>query len=217
MSSTEYELLKEDIRVNGVVYPIIVDEEGTIIDGHHRAQICQELGIDCPVTVHKFSSVEERQAAALGLNMNRRHLSPEQMYLMRVRMQELVQTLRNQGKTQHDVAQLTGIPRGTIARWEASGAIEADDLRTLVPKGRYGEILARWETESADTIAADFKVTPARIRQIVDSMNKAVTTVETHTYKEQYGVIVMCKDEAEQEALYTEFHHRGLNCRVVVT
>ena len=36
-------------------------------------------------------------------------------------------------------------------------------------------------------------------------------------YKEQYGVIVVCTDEAGQEAAYNDLTGRGYNCRVVTT
>lgn len=218
MSQSEYLALLEDIRVHGVIVPVIVDEEGNLIDGHHRARACEELGIDCPTVVRKFDSEEEKQVMAMALNMNRRHLSPEQLTEMRQKFQELVQTLRNQGKTQHYVAELTGIPRGTIARWEASGAIETDDLRMVVPKSRYGEILERYKTESVAAIAADFKVTPTRISQIIDGLTRVREVVEKpNTYQSQYGVIVICESESHQKEIYDELIGRGFSCRVVVT
>ena len=36
-------------------------------------------------------------------------------------------------------------------------------------------------------------------------------------YKEQYGVIVMWKDEQEQEKIYDELSERGYDCKVVAT
>lgn len=36
-------------------------------------------------------------------------------------------------------------------------------------------------------------------------------------YKEQYGVIVMCKDEAEQEQVYNQLTEQGFECKVVAT
>lgn len=36
-------------------------------------------------------------------------------------------------------------------------------------------------------------------------------------YKEQYGVIVICGDESEQERVYNDLQARGYECRVVVT
>ena len=34
-------------------------------------------------------------------------------------------------------------------------------------------------------------------------------------YREQYGVIVLCKNEAEQRRVYEQLKARGLNLRVV--
>lgn len=36
-------------------------------------------------------------------------------------------------------------------------------------------------------------------------------------YKEQYGVIVVCADEAEQEKIYTRLTDEGFECKVVAT
>lgn len=36
-------------------------------------------------------------------------------------------------------------------------------------------------------------------------------------YKEQYGVIVMCKNEAEQEEIYSRLLEEGYECKVVAT
>ena len=38
--------LREDISQRGIQVPVIVTEDGTIIDGHHRFRIAKELGID---------------------------------------------------------------------------------------------------------------------------------------------------------------------------
>ena len=37
----------------------------------------------------------------------------------------------------------------------------------------------------------------------------------SYTYKEQYGVIVLCKDEQEQEAVYNRLAEEGYECKVV--
>lgn len=36
-------------------------------------------------------------------------------------------------------------------------------------------------------------------------------------YREQYGVIVICKDESDQKRVFEDFSKRGLSCRVVTT
>lgn len=48
--------------------------------------------------------------------------------------------------------------------------------------------------------------------------NKANAPADNNfNYKEQYGVIVICKDEEEQEKVYNELHDRGYECKVVTT
>ena len=39
LSTDEYAELKADIAKNGVVVPVLVDEDGNIIDGHNRVQL----------------------------------------------------------------------------------------------------------------------------------------------------------------------------------
>ncbi len=36
-------------------------------------------------------------------------------------------------------------------------------------------------------------------------------------YKEQYGVIVVCENEDQQEEIYAKLTEQGYNCKVVVT
>lgn len=41
--------------------------------------------------------------------------------------------------------------------------------------------------------------------------------VPESSYREQYGVIVICSDEAEQRGVYERLVSEGMNCRVVAT
>ncbi|HSJ73819.1 MAG TPA: tyrosine-type recombinase/integrase [Miltoncostaeaceae bacterium] len=43
LTDDEYAALKADIREHGILYPLIVDEDGRILDGVHRARIAAEL------------------------------------------------------------------------------------------------------------------------------------------------------------------------------
>lgn len=43
----------------------------------------------------------------------------------------------------------------------------------------------------------------------------AISSETSFTYTEQYGVIVMCADEAEQETIYNKLTDEGYNCKVV--
>lgn len=53
-----YEELKADIAENGIKAPIMVAEDGTVLDGNTRAQIAQELGLtEIPAVVLPVSVV----------------------------------------------------------------------------------------------------------------------------------------------------------------
>lgn len=55
------------------------------------------------------------------------------------------------------------------------------------------------------------------IAELADEIDKEAETrtEETFNYKEQYAVIVMCKDENEQEATYNRLLGEGFECKVV--
>lgn len=70
--------LSEDIAANGVMVPIVLDGEGRILDGHHRFQIAESLGIDCPFTIVEIENDEQGRSIAYRLNAHRRHATREQ-------------------------------------------------------------------------------------------------------------------------------------------
>ena len=85
LSDEEYQALKEDIAENGVQVPVVLDADGTIIDGYHRVQARQELrdeGHDVPphptTTRSDLTTDDQKRALAWRLNMQRRHLSQAQ-------------------------------------------------------------------------------------------------------------------------------------------
>jgi hypothetical protein len=80
MPPDQFEALKADIAERGVLTPIDVDEDGHILDGHHRYRACTELGItDFPTVVRPGLTEEERRVFARKSNMLRRHLSRKQV------------------------------------------------------------------------------------------------------------------------------------------
>src|SRR5271166_1053536 len=76
----EYDALKESIRRWKVIFPVVKDENGEIIDGFQRVRACGELGItDYPVLTLAGLTEDEKRDHALILNLLRRHLNQQQM------------------------------------------------------------------------------------------------------------------------------------------
>ncbi|CAD74490.1 ParB N-terminal domain-containing protein [Rhodopirellula baltica] len=80
LPSWEFNTLKESIRQHGVIVPIIRDEHGSIIDGHHRDRACCELKIkDAPTITLAGLADEQKRDHALVLNLVRRKITRKQM------------------------------------------------------------------------------------------------------------------------------------------
>ena len=80
LTPEEYARMKEDIRDRGVQVAIEFDENGNVLDGHHRIQICKELGItDYPTVTRSGLSEKEKRRHARRSNLMRRQLNREQV------------------------------------------------------------------------------------------------------------------------------------------
>jgi hypothetical protein len=111
--------------------------------------------------------------------------------------------------------------------------VQRTDLDINTPEGRalayadnrVGELDLSWNAEqlladmNAEMLPAGLfndDELAALLGQLVETDPVAGFSAEDH-YKEQYGVIVICTNEAEQETVYNRLKGEGLNCRVVVT
>lgn len=130
----EYNSLKELIRVQGVLVPIIVDQDGKIIDGVQRDRICKELGINCPRLVQHFASAAERLEVAITLNIPRRHWTCRQR-------RELVAAYLKVDAAINDchLGDIVGVSKNTVAsvRNELQRTCQIDKLEQR--RGRDGK------------------------------------------------------------------------------
>lgn len=78
LSDDEYTSLEKSIREHGIQVPIVVDENGSVIDGHHRKEIADRLGIICPRNTARDLDETGKRTLACSLNLDRRHLNREQ-------------------------------------------------------------------------------------------------------------------------------------------
>ena len=74
LSDEEYRRLADDIRERGVLQPIITDEEGTILDGHHRAALAKHFDLDASrepayVVIGDLNDDSDKLARAIKQNV----------------------------------------------------------------------------------------------------------------------------------------------------
>jgi hypothetical protein len=75
MTDEELADLAADIKANGLINPIVIDQKGLLIDGRNRAKACEIAGIE--PTVRMFEGDDPR-AFILSMNLKRRHISAGQ-------------------------------------------------------------------------------------------------------------------------------------------
>jgi len=104
----EYAALKESIRKEGLHYPIIVNGEGVILDGHHRYRICRELGIEPKIEVKTFSNPLLEKKFVIESNLLRRHLTTFSKIEMAKPLLEIEKELAKQRMLRGDPTQKFG-------------------------------------------------------------------------------------------------------------
>jgi DNA methylase/ParB-like nuclease domain len=138
MSDREYEALKEDIRSHGQQEPIVLNQSGVVIDGHHRLRACRELGLEPKHRVEKFASNADAIRYVLASALKRRHLTEGQQAIIALKLKPYLaaQARRNMslggqqgkgasldaalkiGRVDDKLARQAGVGRATIARTE---------------------------------------------------------------------------------------------------
>ena len=165
LSDDEYTSLEKSIREHGIQVPIVVDENGSVIDGHHRKEIADRLGVPCPRNTARDLDETGKRTLACSLNLDRRHLNREQKREVIAKSLMADPQLSNR---QH--AERVGASHPTVAAIRAdledSGDVEklstvTDSLGRRQPARvepnvdtRTGEVSVDYVTDQADLDAA---------------------------------------------------------------
>ncbi|MGE5575117.1 MAG: ParB N-terminal domain-containing protein, partial [Ignavibacteria bacterium] len=93
MSEEEFAQLKTSIQTEGQHYPIIVNENLEVLDGHHRFRVCTELGLEPDFEVRKFDDKLLEKKFVIEANLRRRHLNNFQLVELAVPLLEIEKAL----------------------------------------------------------------------------------------------------------------------------
>lgn len=101
--------LRASIRRFGVLVPVVHDQTGRTLDGHHRERIAAELGAPVEVIVVTVADDDEAREVAVTLNADRRQLTTEQR-------RAVVADLRAEGHSLRAIAGAVGVDKETIRK-----------------------------------------------------------------------------------------------------
>lgn len=101
--------LRASIERFGVLVPVVKDQHGNIIDGHHRSRIADQLGVKYRVDVVQVADEDEAREIARTLNSDRRQLTEDQR-------REVVRVLREQGHSVRAIAAALKVGKSTVDR-----------------------------------------------------------------------------------------------------
>ena len=144
LKAEELTALRTDIEQRGVQVAVELDEDGNILDGHHRVAIADELGItDYPTVIRRGLDEQAKREHVIALNLNRRHLAPHEWGLMFAQILEMRgvergQGARNDNGTCATVAQVAadlGVPKRTAFQ----RLRDADDYKKL-PQAKQDQV-----------------------------------------------------------------------------
>ena len=129
----EREALKASVKQYGLLERLIRDQHGDLIDGHHREDICAELGIALTAVHYQIVTVEDSAAWIRKHQAARRNLNQEEMRQLNA------DTIKaNPGMSDRDVGRITGSDHVTVGKvrktLEATGEIH----QSPTVKGRDG-------------------------------------------------------------------------------
>ena len=111
LSEEDLAALEADILERGVLVAIEFDEDGNVLDGHHRLAICKKHGIeDYPTIVREGWTEEQKRTHSRKMNLARRQLSRDQK--RRLIEDELRESPTNSNRK---IAKLLGVNHRTVA------------------------------------------------------------------------------------------------------
>jgi len=147
----EFESLKNSIQKHSYweEYPIIVNDNYEILDGHTRYKACQELDIEPTIKVKHFEKKEDEIEFVIEANLSRRHLKPFQKAELALKLLE-IEKVRGEAKMKAKLKQFAEGPSAFPEEGEAVDSWRKVSEKVGVSKdtiGKTKEILEKGDEE----------------------------------------------------------------------
>jgi ParB-like nuclease family protein len=155
ISPEEYEALRQSVKENGLYLPIIVNQNGVLLDGHHRYKEYQELGITASHMVKEFADELDDKLFVIDCNLTRRQLNNFQRTELALKSKSILEAIakRNEslggkgdrnltplGRVDEKMGEKAGVSRDTVRKVEKIIEFFSEDQDEVLGKLRLGKI-----------------------------------------------------------------------------
>jgi transposase-like protein len=179
LTEEEEMALEADIRTNGQLSPVLIDEANNILDGHHRYQICCRI----PITVQTkvipgLRNDWEKRRIVYKSNFNRRNLDQAAKQEARQQQIEVYRNLRQfdpKTWTLQNIAMECGVHETTVGKWFSNETwlLPKQDARRKLTVEQEKQIAESLESgDSTSHVAKKHGVSKGRVSQIKKQAKK---------------------------------------------
>lgn len=182
LTNQEYKLLKSSIQKNrGNTVPIIVNQFGTILEGHHRYKACLELRLKPLINVQEFANSFLEKEFIIAINLYRRHLTEFQISELGYKLEE-IEKLKARTRQLKNLKNVKDMSQSSLA------SIDANDETGKVCKiiaNRIGQSPTRYE-RNKKIIEEGSEEQKNKIRECKESTNKIYNEIVKAKKKDEF-------------------------------
>ncbi len=128
ISEAEFKRIKNSIETNGLYVPLILNQDGILLDGYTRLKACKELGIKPRTMVREFKDALDEQKFIIEINLKRRHLILFQIIELGHKLEEIES--KNAQKRQSAAGRIYG--RGKNGKQEVDNSLASRENNSLI-------------------------------------------------------------------------------------
>ncbi len=207
MSPDERAELKKDIQANYVQTAVVVwrnpeqENKTVIIDGFHRASICEELGgdyLNYPTREYK-GTAEEMVRHITSLNLHRRHLDSGQKAAAFVKADGMIQALRKAREAKQPIdTGLRSSPPETAAPKGRVREQAAKEIGTSSSQIQRAQEVAAAAPEKLDEVIAGKKTLTTAQREVRTEAKEKKEAAEAVANKSKPAVVVTLETKMKE-------------------
>lgn len=187
-----WEAFLESIRTSGVIEPVIITADYTIVSGHQRVRACRELGITATlVDIRQYDSEDEILKQLIETNIRQRGVgNPNPVKLGRcIKELERIYGIEKGGdrkskrqnvalKTQNDLAEELGLTTKQLQRYksltdlipELQDAVQTGTITATTAMGVVKKLSPEEQQELAESLLPEQKYTQRDIQSYIDKI-----------------------------------------------